>query len=109
MAVEQNYPASGEICREMELMENWNARIGRLFVGGSSGCSKEKSGGTQFAEDTSDVVFKVQLDQESDDESGGGSGGAEGGSDGQQNSEVLFKVCHKYARNSIWVTFNQVT
>ncbi len=70
VAVDENEVADGEGIRQMERMENWNARIAKLFVGGAG----ER---TQFAEDTSDVVFKL-VEQ-----------------DGQSEEEVLFRG-HKF-------------
>ena len=54
---------------EMERLENWNARIAKLFIGGGGGSET-----APLAEDTADVVFKVQLN------------------DGGAGEEVLFKV-----------------
>ena len=54
---------------EMERLENWNARIAKLFIGGGGGGET-----APLAEDTADVVFKVQLN------------------DGGAGEEVLFKV-----------------
>ena len=51
---------------DIERLENWNARIARLFIGGGDTAP--------LAEDTADVVFKVQLN------------------DGGAGDEVLFKV-----------------
>ena len=51
---------------DIERLENWNARIARLFIGGGDTAP--------LAEDTADVVFKVQLN------------------DGGPGDEVLFKV-----------------
>lgn len=52
---------------DIERLENWNARIARLFISGSGETAP-------LAEDTADVVFKVQLN------------------DGGAGQEVLFKV-----------------
>ena len=54
---------------DFERLENWNARIARLFIGSGGGGET-----TPLAEDTADVVFKVQLN------------------DGGAGEEVLFKV-----------------
>ena len=57
---------------EIERLENWNARIARLFIGGGGETAP-------MAEDTADVVFKVQLN------------------DGGAGEEVLFRVGYYYA------------
>ena len=62
MRVAEHNPGADEI----ERLENWNARIARLFIGGGETAP--------LAEDTADVVFKVQLN------------------DGGAGEEVLFKV-----------------
>ena len=65
MRVAEHNPGADEI----ERLENWNARIARLFIGGGGGGET-----APLAEDTADVVFKVQLN------------------DGGAGEEVLFKV-----------------
>ena len=60
---------------EMEGLENWNARIAKLFIGGGGGGETPP-----LAEDTADVVFKVQLN------------------DGGAGEEVLFKVAGLYCK-----------
>ena len=52
---------------DIERLENWNARIARLLISGNGETAP-------LAEDTADVVFKVQLN------------------DGGAGQEVLFKV-----------------
>ena len=67
MRVAEHNPGADEI----ERLENWNARIARLFIGGGGGGGGET---VPLAEDMADVVFKVQLN------------------DGGAGEEVLFKV-----------------